>query len=249
MKRTSHDKLSEAAYYRSGGMSIRDISAKTGLKRSTIQENLAHLVPGAASKPVGRPAKLSPRLKSPISRGFEQGSLMTATAAKKYLTNTCGVDVSGQTVRNHLRAAGMRVHSRPLKPRLTKFHKTQRLNFARAMSKAEKGFWESVVFTDESKHNLFAPDGHHFVWRRPGSPSLSHHIRETVKFGGGNAIVWGAITSRGVGKLVFIEGRMDTRLFVDVLFEGFGGTLEMHGLAAEEVYTREQKCRNAQKFF
>ena len=239
MKRTSPDKLLLAKYYRSGGMSVRKISMKTGLKKSTIHENLAQKLPLTSANTTGRPKILSPKLKSLLVRHFESGRFMTSTEAKKYLTNNHDVIVSNQTIRNELRSAGLKSYARPLKPRLKKIHRLQRLNFAKAMKNVEEGFWETVIFTDESKYNIYAPDGHLRVWRRPGIPTLNHHVRETVKFGGGNVMVWGAITYKGVGKLVFIEGKMNSVLFFDVLKEGFCETLRMNGMSSEEVYLQQ----------
>jgi len=70
------------------------------------------------------------------------------------------------------------------------------------------------------------PDGPYKVYRVPGSPAKSHHVRNTVKFGGGSVMVWGAITSRGVGKLLFIEGKMNSEMFCDILNTGLFQTLE-----------------------
>jgi len=48
-------------------------------------------------------------------------------------------------------------------------------------------------------------------------------------------MVWGCITSRGMGKLIFIEGRMDANQFIDVLFSEHGATLEMHRFKPNDV--------------
>lgn len=104
------------------------------------------------------------------------------------------------------------------------------------MKPVEMDVWESIIFTDESKYNLFEADGNYRVWRFSGNPTLDHHFRHTVKFGGGSVMVWGAITSQGVGKLVFIDERMNTELFIRTLRSGLFSTLDMHGLTVGQVY-------------
>ncbi|GFX82891.1 transposable element Tcb1 transposase [Trichonephila clavipes] len=42
-------------------------------------------------------------------------------------------------------------------------------------------------------------------------------IRPTVKHDGGSVMVWGCMASNGVGNLVFIDGIMDHKLYVDIL--------------------------------
>jgi len=51
-------------------------------------------------------------------------------------------------------------------------------------------------------------------------------VRNTVKFGGGLVMVLSAITSRGVGKLIFIEDKMNSEMFCDILNTGLFQTLE-----------------------
>jgi len=239
MKKISQDMLNNIRYYRSAGMSIRDIAKKTGLKRSTIHDNTKGAESGPSSKPLGRPKILQPRLRKAIFRGFEHGNFLSPTAAVKYLANEHNTMATAQTIRNELRAMGMRAHKKPSKLLLSRAHRQQRLNWAKAMSKVEDGFWDSVIFTDESKFNLFAPDGYEHVWRLPGPPTLKHHVRSMVKHGGGYVMVWGAITRHGVGRLIFIEGTMDSKVFVDVLDRGFNGTLKMYDLAPESVYLQQ----------
>ncbi|KAI4293450.1 hypothetical protein PAPHI01_2724, partial [Pancytospora philotis] len=115
---------------------------------------------------------------------------------------------------------------RPLKPRLLPNHRLDRLEFARNPLPRPKDTWRDVVFTDESKFNLFGHDGLRTVWREPGAPARDFHFRKTVSHGGGSVMVWGAITSRGVGELVFIETTMDGKLFVEVLKSGLTKTLK-----------------------
>ena len=67
-------------------------------------------------------------------------------------------------------------------------------------------FWKRVIFTDESKFNLFGSDGMEKAWRTNTKEFKEHCVKPTVKHGGGSVMVWGCFSSSGVGKLVFIEG-------------------------------------------
>jgi hypothetical protein len=48
---------------------------------------------------------------------------------------------------------------------------------------------KEVIFTDETKFNLFGPDGNRRVWKRPNSTIKPNHVREVVKYGGGGIMV------------------------------------------------------------
>ena len=57
----------------------------------------------------------------------------------------------------------------------------------------------AVLFSDESKFNLVGSDGHLWCWRRPGEEFDSCFTKKVVKHGGGNIMVWGCLTAKGVG--------------------------------------------------
>ena len=46
---------------------------------------------------------------------------------------------------------------------------------------------------------------------------MALHIIPTVKFGGGNIMVWGCFSAYGTGKLHTIEGRMNGKMYRDIL--------------------------------
>lgn len=47
------------------------------------------------------------------------------------------------------------------------FNRTKRIRFARTYRIMEISFWNKVLFTDESKFNLFRLDGQSYVWQKP----------------------------------------------------------------------------------
>ena len=77
--------------------------------------------------------------------------------------------------------------------------------------------WYKVVWSDESKFNLFGSDGRVYIRRRVGEDYLPECIQSKVKFGGGSVMVWGCITSDGVGPLTTVDGRMKAKDYIDLL--------------------------------
>ena len=170
-----------------------------------------------------------------IFRWFNTGMVLTTTDACRQLFKVLSIKVSRFTIARILLKFGLKNYARPKKPRLLLRHKRERLAFARVMARMPKDAWNDVIFTDESKYNLHGPDGTKRVWRYPGSPILDHHVRKVVKFGGGSVMVWGAITHSGVGKLVFIEEKMNSELYVDILRSGLRGTIELYGYDLDQI--------------
>jgi transposase len=217
MRRISCDVKEGIAQLFSQGFSTRKIAEKLNLGRETIRRHLPQELVSSPRKSPGRPRKLSIRLKSVFTRNFVNGKLKSLAGAKNDLMINHNVDVSKQTIMRFLHHSGLRSYAKTKKPRLTLKHRRNRLLFARAHSSWSVDNWKHVIFTDESKFNLYGPDGNKRVWRHSGSVLLDHHVHQIVKFGGGHVMVWGCITYNGVGQLAFIDSTMNASLFVRVL--------------------------------
>jgi hypothetical protein len=79
------------------------------------------------------------------------------------------------------------------------------------------GFWDNVIWSDESKFNLFGSDGKVTVWRTTKEEFNPECAVPTVKHGGGNVKCWGCFSSSGVGNPAFIDGNMAGELYRDIL--------------------------------
>ncbi len=89
--------------------------------------------------------------------------------------------------------------------RLTKKNYKQ---FAEDNLAKNMNYWNLVLWSDESKVNLFDSDGFQHVWRRPGEEYQENCVLPTVKHGGGSIMVWCCMATAGTGELRFIEGNM-----------------------------------------
>ncbi|GFV00458.1 DDE_3 domain-containing protein [Trichonephila clavipes] len=49
-------------------------------------------------------------------------------------------------------------------------------------------FWNEVIFSDESKFNIFGSDGRRMVWRKPNTSHHPKYTIPTVKHGGGSVM-------------------------------------------------------------
>jgi hypothetical protein len=96
--------------------------------------------------------------------------------------------------------------------------------------------WDRVIFSDESKFLLFKSDGLQYCWRRPSEAFDPCFTKKHIKHGVGNIMVWGCITSKGMGRLVRIDGKMDGPAYVRILKEGLLGTLKDYGMKCTGKY-------------
>ena len=102
-----------------------------------------------------------------------------------------GTKISHVSVKNILNRADIFAYSPIKKPLLSK--KNIQLRFEISQKWLYMGIEKikSIIFSDESKFNLFYSDGKSFVWREPGTGLLPKHLDKTVKYDGGSVIVWG----------------------------------------------------------
>jgi hypothetical protein len=104
------------------------------------------------------------------------------------------------TIRNALCKCSLKAYTCQSKPLLTRKQKAKRLDWAESHCYWEDENWGAVVFSDESKFNLFGSDGRQWCWREPGQANNARYTKK-LKHGGGNMMVWGCITRHGVGRL------------------------------------------------
>ena len=74
-----------------------------------------------------------------------------------------------------------------------------------------------MLWSDESSFRLFATPGNVKVRRRPGEEWNKDCIVPTVKHGSGSAMVWGCMSSSGVGRLTVCDGTINSEKYQAIL--------------------------------
>ena len=109
----------------------------------------------------------------------------------KALRNVTNKFLCAQTVRNSLKAAGLKALVKKKKPFLSKRHRKARMDFALAHQHWTVEDWKKVVWSDETKINRLGSDGRKWVWKKAGvmavvkrkRPLLTKkHMKERLDF-------------------------------------------------------------------
>ncbi len=165
----------------------------------------------------GRPKELSARVQRHIQMLCLGNRHMSAASISAEVDGVGGQPVSAQTIRRTLHQIGLHDFCLRRKPLLKMMHKKARKQFAEDKQTNGMGYWNHVLWSDETKINLFGSDGIKRVWQQPGEEYKDKFVLPTVKHGGGSVMVWGCMSAAGTGELQFIEGTMDANMFCDIL--------------------------------
>ncbi len=167
----------------------------------------------------GRPRKLTPRQKRLLMRRVEENRHESSLQLSKEVESQTGVIISRDTIWRTLQRNGMHGCRPRKKPLLKPRHKKARWEFARAHADKDEDDWDSILWSDETKINVFGTDGFKTVWRRKDEEYKEKCMVPTVKHGGGSVLMWGYMSAAGVGGLHFIDGIMNSQMYCSILKE------------------------------
>jgi transposase len=191
------------------GKSIRKVADRLGISKSSVQKIRATMLPDLPKSSGGRPAKLSVQAKRHCVKKVTSGKLSTAVAVAKTFKRDLGCDVSVSTIKRVLYEAGLGSIKKQKKPKLSPKNSKARLAFAKAHQSWTVTDWRKVIFSDETKINRLGSDGCRWAWICEGKLLQDHHVRQTVKHGGGSIMIWGCITANGPGFMCKIDHILD----------------------------------------
>lgn len=180
----------------------------------------------------GRPKLLTEREERQILKENRKNPHLSAPKINDKIKATFQIEVSDETVRRALRSNNIHGRAARKKPLISQVNKAKRLLFANTYKTKSFEFWKTVIFSDESKYNIFGPDGRRMVWRKPNEELRLKNVKSTVKHGGGSVMVWGCMSAQGVGKLVFIDGTMDKHLYLSILKDNLHSSAEKMGMSS-----------------
>ena len=164
----------------------------------------------------GRKRKLSAAATRFLRRQVVKNPRVTAKHLQQDLV-AAGTEVSVCTVRRILNTEGFHARTPRRTPLLTQKHKKSRLQYAENHINKPPKFWNYVLWSDETKLELFGPMDQRYVWRKKNEAYAEKNTLPRMKHGGGSVMFWGCFAASGTGNLQRVEGTMDSVKYQEIL--------------------------------
>ncbi len=105
---------------------------------------------------------------------------------------------------------------RATKPLLKQKHRQKHLTWAKEKKNGIVAQWSKVLFSNESKFCIAFGNQGPRVWRKRGEAQNPCCLKSSVKFPQ-SVMVWGAMSSAGVGPLCFLRSTVNAAIYQDIL--------------------------------
>jgi transposase len=255
VKQLTSEQRSQIVILLEQGMSPGEVAEKFDVNRSTVvrvrQKFLKHSTYDHLCGN-GRPKKLTPEVLSEILIEINDNPRKSLRKLTKSLQNRLNITISVSSVKNALNSLNKYAFSPRKKPLLSKKNIKARFEFSKLILKTSFEDIKQIVFSDESKFELFGSKNDAFVWREPGLGLDEQYLTPTVKFGGGSLMVWGCFSYNGVGKLHFIDGIMDAAEYCSILSDNLFASvkkLKMNSFIFQQDNDPKHTSKLAKSFF
>ncbi|KAG0861567.1 hypothetical protein G6F16_013176 [Rhizopus arrhizus] len=152
-----------------------DVASRLGVTYATVNNYANKFFPNRQRGLGSRPMVVSAQAKRFIKIQVVQGQLKTARKVHDKLMEL-GYSISYKTAINVVKSMNFFSAIKVKKPLLTAKHMKRRLAWAKKYQNWTTDDWRRVVFSDETKVNIWGSDGCKYYWSRPGDPLKPHHI-------------------------------------------------------------------------
>uniref|UniRef100_A0A8C1Y9L7 Transposase Tc1-like domain-containing protein n=1 Tax=Cyprinus carpio TaxID=7962 RepID=A0A8C1Y9L7_CYPCA len=192
------------------GKTQKVIAKEAGCSQSSVSKHINREAKGR--KRCGRKQCTSNRDNRTLERIVKQNPLKNVGEIHKEWT-AAGVSASRTTTHRRMQDMGFSCRIPCVKPLLNNKQRQKCLKTKKDWTAAE---WSKVMFSDESKFCISFGNQGPRVWRKRGEAHNPCCLRSSVKFPQ-SVMVWGAMSSAGVGPLCFLRSKVNAAVYQEVL--------------------------------
>jgi DNA-binding CsgD family transcriptional regulator len=166
------------------GATHKEIARRLNISKSTVSYNLKKMYMNDFSSKrhlCGRKTSLTKNEIEKVNKIVEENRRLSGTKIADIVKRDMHKIISPKTAKRYIKLGGLKAVSARRVPYVSKINKEKRLNFALKYILKPKEFWKKVIWTDETKLNLFSSDGKTRVWRRAGEALDDKVTNKTIK--------------------------------------------------------------------
>jgi len=218
-KEYTQEAVAEVLRLRAEGNTYRQIQARTGVGKSTVQRICASrcaAYPPPEKRARGRRQLLAERDKRHLLLIARRNRFDGFSGITEIFNSGAARCVSRQTVARALKQVGMRSYTAKKKPLLSKINKLGRYRWAISKLGWSVEKWKQVLWSDESCITRLG-QGRKLVVCRQGERCVPGNIVAAAQGGGGKILIWGAICGNGKLPLVRIIGTLRQEHYREIL--------------------------------
>lgn len=196
--------------FKNGCQSHKKLSKLTGVPLRTVERNLAKLKKGCSlerKKGSGRFRKFKSADRQRLSQLVIKNDTKTSFELSEEMVNRGSPRVHPNTILNYLHRSGFSKFLPKRTLNLSLKHRTDRVKWCKENRTTR---WHSWIFSDESRFELYDLKGKRWGKTRPkvAAPKFNPSL-----------MIWGAISSTGKSKLIFLRGTINSEKYQEVLTE------------------------------
>ncbi|CAK9798382.1 Transposable element Tc1 transposase [Anthophora plagiata] len=241
MKPISKRIKNEIIFKLKSGSSTRIIAKECNVSQSLVQKIRKKYCSNRPTSFGGRPKLLTPQERRLLARYIQTGEASSASMAANILKESTGKSISKWTAMRELKEQNYICDEKKSKPMLSKKNVKARLAFAKKYKDWTIDQWRHVIWSDETKINRISSDGRAWYWKRKGESLKRHHVKETLKHGGGSIMIWGCITFYGTGAIHRIVGNMNQYSYMTILKSHLPEMIENMPYPEDEVTFQQDR--------
>lgn len=220
-------------FFSEQGLKGREIARKMGLNPTTVNKLLKkHKETGSIVHKAGNGRRLSitPEVSAFIDGEIDKNPKCSLRKMASMIKERCDSDISHVTIKRYLNHNKLYAKTPIKKPFLREANIEKRKIASKKFLFMSENDVKRIIFSDESKFNLFYSDGRQMVWRNSNSGLKNKNLAKTIKHGGGSIMVWACFSYYGIGKIVIIDGPLTGLRYVDLLSRNLFESANMMGL-------------------
>ena len=195
----------------------------------------------------GRSKKLNADQQDFLKQKAQENRFISGPKLANLLSDTLNVRVSARTANRSVASDMFQQHSARRVPLISPVNQKIRVEVAKEYLMKPKSFWNRVIWSDETKIELFRTEGKRWVWRFRGESLSPNCTVKKVKHGGVSTMLWGCMSASGVGNLVEITGTMTAAKYVQLLQDNLWVSAQNLGLGTNFVFQQDNDPKHTSK--